>query len=144
MFTGDRKTKHISCLWYPTKGKNINLVCTPFDKWIYSYAFCILNTNKYSLADSGGGAAHPARQPNGRGSMILYDQNANFSQFFSSVASLAIKFKHNFNRNMAKTRTLKMTFNSTFHTLNDFLPLPPWQSPPSPLQSNPGAATVTD
>ena len=35
----------------------------------------------YTLADPGG--AHPARAPpNGRGPMISYGQNANFSQFF--------------------------------------------------------------
>jgi len=38
--------------------------------------------------------------PNGRGP-IFYAPNAIFSHFFSS---LAIYFKHNFNRNMAKTR----------------------------------------
>ena len=36
--------------------------------------------------------------------MILYAQNDNFSQNFSSLASLAIIFKSNFNRNIAKTR----------------------------------------
>ena len=39
--------------------------------------------------------------PNGRGPMIFYAQNAN--------SSLAIHFKHHFNRNMQKT-TPKMTF----------------------------------
>jgi len=56
-----------------------------------------------SLADPGGGAPG-ARPPNGRGPMIFYAQNAIFSHFFSSLASLAINFKSNFNRNMAKTR----------------------------------------
>jgi len=57
-----------------------------------------------ALAGPGGGA-HPAPhpRPNGRGPMICYVQNANFSHFFSSLASLAINLKHNFNRNMAKT-----------------------------------------
>ena len=42
-----------------------------------------------ALADPGG--AHPARAPpDGRGPMIFYAQNANFSQFFSSLASLAL------------------------------------------------------
>ena len=54
---------------------------------------------------AGPGGAHPARTPpNGRGHMIFYAQNAQFSQFFSSLASLAIYFKPSFIRNMAKTR----------------------------------------
>jgi len=53
------------------------------------------------------GGAHPARAPpNGRGPMIFYAQNAIFSHFYSSLASLATNFKHDFYRNMAKN-TLK-------------------------------------
>jgi len=57
-----------------------------------------------SLADPEGGAPGAPPPPNGCGPMILiFDnaQNAIFSHFFSS---LAINLKHNFNRNMAKTR----------------------------------------
>jgi len=53
---------------------------------------------------------------------------------FSSLASLATNFKHDFNKNMAKN-TLKITFTSTFNTFNDFLhflPPPRWQGPRPP------------
>ena len=53
----------------------------------------------HPLADPGGGA-HPAPPPNDRGAMICYAQNAIFLIF----SSLAITFKLNFNRSMAKTR----------------------------------------
>jgi len=60
----------------------------------------------YTLADPGG--AHPARAPpNGRGPMIFYAQNAIFLSFFSSLASLAINFKHNFNSSIAKNALKK-------------------------------------
>ena len=66
--------------------------------------FPSLGLEPYALADPGGGA-HPARAPpNGRGPMIFNAQNAIFSHSFSSLASLAIHLKHNFKRNMAKTR----------------------------------------
>jgi len=80
----------------------------------------------YALADPEGGAPG-ARPPNGRGTMIFYAQNANFSQFF--LRSL-IYFKHNFNRNMAKTR---------YHLSP---PLPPLTKSTRPLRTNPGSATV--
>ena len=44
---------------------------------------------------SRGGAPGARPPPNGRGP-VFYAQNANFSQF-SSLASLAINFKHSFN-----------------------------------------------
>ena len=75
------------------------------------------------LADPGGGA-HPARAPpNGRGPMIFCAKKRYFFSIFSSLASLAITFKHYFTLNMTKTRS-KMTFISTFNTFNDFLLLP--------------------
>ena len=48
--------------------------------------------------------------PNGRGPMIVYAQNANFSLF--SVASLAIHFKLYFDRNRNKTCLNDFYFNS--------------------------------
>ena len=55
----------------------------------------------WTLAEPGGRTRRPP--PNDRGPMIFYAQNANFSHF-SSLASLAIHFKWDFSRNMAKTR----------------------------------------
>jgi len=59
-----------------------------------------------TLADPGGGTR---RTPPLTAAELwyFYAQNATFSQFFSSLASLAnvaIHFKHNCNRNMPKTR----------------------------------------
>ena len=63
----------------------------------------MMNVELNALADPGG--AHPARAPpNGRGPMILLCPKRQFFSFFSSLASLAIHFKSNFNRYMAKTR----------------------------------------
>ena len=56
---------------------------------------------------------------------------------FSSLASLAINFKHIVDRNMAKTSS-KITFTSTFYYLSMILI---YRSLP-PLRSNPGSATV--
>ena len=56
---------------------------------------------RYSTASGSRGGAPGAPPSNGREPMIFYAQNAQFSQFFST---LAIHFKHNFNRNMARTR----------------------------------------
>ena len=53
-----------------------------------------------ALADPGG--APGARPPLTAADLwVFYAQNANFTHFFSSIASLAIDFKYNFNRNMA-------------------------------------------
>ena len=79
----------------------------------------------HPLADPGG--AHPAPPPpNGRGPMIFLCLNANFI-YFSSLASLAINFKHTFNRNTAAKTRFKITFTSTFNIFNDFLLPPPPQ-----------------
>jgi len=48
------------------------------------------------------GGAPGTLPPNGRGPIIFYAQNAIFFSIVSLLASLAINFKHNFNRNMAK------------------------------------------
>ena len=58
------------------------------------------------------GGAHPARAPpNGSGPKIFLCPKRLFFTIFSSLASLAINFKHNFNRNMAQN-TLKYDFYS--------------------------------
>ena len=57
-----------------------------------------------TLADPGGGAHLAPPPPNGRGPNIFLCPNSYFLTIFSSLATLAINFKHNFNRNMAKTR----------------------------------------
>jgi len=56
-----------------------------------------------ALADPGGGAPGARPPPNGRGLMIFYAQKAKFSKKNSSLASLAIQFKHHFILNMPKT-----------------------------------------
>ena len=50
--------------------------------------------------------ADPAPPTNGRGPMICYAPNANVSLFCSTIALLALNFKHNFNRNMATQKWL--------------------------------------
>ena len=62
------------------------------------------NVLTISLADPRGGGAPGARPPNGRGPMIFLCPKRYFFAIFSSLASLAITFKHNFNRNMDLTR----------------------------------------
>ena len=96
-----------------------------------------------SFTSGSRGGAHPARAPtNGRGPMIFYAQNANFSHFFPcslrsrfilSLVLIDIWPKH------AKNWLLLQTVN----TFNDLLPPPPplTKSTP-PLRSNPGSATA--
>jgi len=77
----------------------------------------------HALADPGGGA-HPARAPpNGRGPMIFYAQNAEFSQFFSSLATLAIYLSIILIE--IWTKHAKITFTSTFKTLSMIFYPPP-------------------
>ena len=76
-----------------------------------------------SLADPGG----RGRTPNGRGPMICLCPKR---YFFSIIFSLAIIFKHNFNRNMVITPWFllqPLTLSVIIST---------------PLMSNPGTATV--
>jgi len=76
----------------------------------------------YILTTSGSRGAHPARAtPNGRGPMIVYAQNANFSHFFLPRFT-CINFKHNFNRNMSNTLKHDFYFNLQHYQWFSILP----------------------
>ena len=83
------------------------------------------------LADPGGGA--PGAPP----PLTTYDfmPKTLFFLNFSSLASVAISFKHNFDRNMAKN-TLKTTFFQ--HSKHSMIPP---LTKPTPLRSNSVSAT---
>jgi len=67
---------------------------------------CVLVGKQITLFTSGsrGGRTRRAHPPNGRGPMIFLCPKRQFFSCFSSLASLAIHFKSNLNRYMAKTR----------------------------------------
>ena len=78
------------------------MMCCHFVSFSF-FVVCFMENVGQGTSGSRGGAPG-ARPPNGRGPMIFYAKNAQFSQFFPTLASLAIHFKHNFNRNMSRTR----------------------------------------
>ena len=63
------------------------------------YAAHTFYSEVLSLADPGGAHGAP---PDGRGPTIFMPKTLIFS-IFLPLASLALNFKHNFNKNMAKT-----------------------------------------
>ena len=92
----NRKKLFICFVWMGTI-KNCYVVLRPATKRPYA-------VRTQFTSGSRGGAPGAPPPPNGRGPMIFYAQIAQFSLYFSTLASLAIHFKHNFNRNMARTR----------------------------------------
>ena len=99
----------------------------------YSLYHDSLSTHIYnSLADPGGapGARPP---PNGRGPMIFYAPNANVSQFFSSLASLAITLSIILIEIWSKHATNWLLLQHV-NTFNYFLHPPPVDKVHAPLK----------